>query len=309
MKVLVIGGTKFIGRAIVRIANAQGHDVAVFHRGETEPEVTDQAVHIHGDNLTIMSQIDEISGFAPDVAIDTTQFDTERTEAVVSALTGVVDRYVLLSSMDVYVAYGRLHRTELGPLQPMPMNEDAELRKLPGFGLTETIDNLLAEKVVLNQSALPATVTRLPGVFGPFDYQRRVESIVDKLEESDGVVKLHPIQANFRWSWGYVDNVAEMILLAAGDHEPGNHIYNIGFPEGISVEEQHRMVADAIDWSGEIVVAEDGTEPPEQNLAQHWIADTSKFRRDFDFREQFSIEEAFKLTVENAKLHGNSDHD
>jgi hypothetical protein len=121
-------------------------------------------LHIHGENVDITDHLEEIKSYNPDAAIDTTQFETESTQAVTKALTGVVDRYVLVSSMDVYIAYGRLHRTELGPHQPLPIPGEGELRTLPGAGLTEEIDNLNAERVALGQQELPITVARLPAV-------------------------------------------------------------------------------------------------------------------------------------------------
>ena len=119
MKLLMLGGTQFIGRAVVERALELGHAVALCHRGEHEPVGMTEVQHIHCDNIDIADHLDAIKVFEPDAVIDTTQFDTPRTQAVVDALTGVVDRYVLVSSMDVYIAYGRLHRTEPGPHQPL----------------------------------------------------------------------------------------------------------------------------------------------------------------------------------------------
>ncbi len=297
MKLLLIGGTKFIGRATVQRAVELGHEVAVFHRGKHEPEGMDDVDHIHGDTLEIADHVAEIRAFGPEAVIDTTQFETATTQAVVDCLTGIVDRYVLLSSKDVYISYGRIHRTEPGPPQPMPIAEDGELRKLPGFGHTEEIDNLYAERVALGQQELPVTVTRLAAVFGPHDSQRRIGIMLDKLRESDVEIKLHPALANFRWTWGYVYNIADMLLICAGDRRPGNHIYNLGFPSGVTNGELHRMVADVIGWKGEIVLTEDGTKEPEQDLSNDWISDTSKFRRDFGYTERISLEEAVRLTV------------
>ena len=161
MNLLVIGGTKFIGRAVVERAVELGHEVAIFHRGETEPEDLVDVLHIHGDNLEIADCIDAIKSFEPDAVVDTTQGEAARTQAVVDALTGVVDRYVLVSSIDVYLAYGRLHLTEPGPHVAVPITEESELRTLPGLGHTEEIDNLYIEIVGLAQNELPVTITRL----------------------------------------------------------------------------------------------------------------------------------------------------
>jgi nucleoside-diphosphate-sugar epimerase len=299
MNLLVNGGTKFIGRAVVDRALELGHKVAVYHRGETEPQEMPKVLHIHGDNAKIMERMDEIQAFAPDAVIDTTQFDRPRTEAVVATLTGVIARYVLVSSMDVYMAYGRLHRTELGPYQEMLRSETSELRTKPGFGHTEEIDNLHIENVALSQNDLNVTIARLPGVFGPHDYQRRVGEMVDNLRKSGSELRMHPLRADFHWTWGYVENIADMLIECALDRRPGNNIYNLGFPEALSVMEMHQLTARVIEWGGQIVATENGTELPKQDLKQQWGSDTSKFRKDFGYNERFSMEEAFNLTVDH----------
>ena len=49
VKLLVIGGTRFVGRAFVELAVRHGHDVAVFHRSVSEPEDFPSVEHLHGD--------------------------------------------------------------------------------------------------------------------------------------------------------------------------------------------------------------------------------------------------------------------
>jgi nucleoside-diphosphate-sugar epimerase len=295
----MFGVTQFIGRAVVERALVSGQTVAFYHRGEHESEGMSDVPHIHGDNADIEDHLDAIKAFGPDAVIDTTQFDTPRTQGVVDALTGVIGRYVLVSSMDVYIAYGRLHRTEPGPLQPVPINEEGELRTLLGFSESENYNNLDIERVALGQDALAVTITRLPAVFGPRDTQNRIGSLIEKLRESGDELRLHPANANFRWSRGYVGNVADMLLACAADRRPGNRIYNLGYPEGTSNIELYEMVVDVIGWEGRIVVTEDGTDPPKEDLTQHFTGDISKFRREFNYSDRVSMEEAVKLTVAN----------
>ncbi len=298
MNLLVVGGTKFIGRAVVERAVELGHKVAVYHRGQTEPEGMSDVLHIHGDNLDIADHIEQIRAFAPDAAIDTTQAETERTQAVVDSLTGVVDRYVLVSSMDVYRVYGLIHNTEPGPPQPMPVSEMAELRTRPGADHTDEVDNLFAERVVLGQDELSSTVARLPAVFGPGDYQRRVGTQVEEMSRAVDELFMTPKRANFRWSWGYVENIADMLLLLAADKRPANEIYNLGYANAASNAEMSELISDAFGWGGTLVTQDDGSTDG-ANLLQDWTADTSKFRRDFDYTERYSMREAFKLTIES----------
>jgi len=122
--------------------------------------------------------------------------------------------------------------------------------------------------------------------------------MIDKLTASDGELKLHPIQANFRWTWGYVENIADMLLECAGDRRSVNRIYNLGYPTGVSMVELYEMVSEEIEWDGTIIVTEDRTKEPGQDLTHHWIADSTKFRRDFDYSGNVLLEDAIRLSVQ-----------
>src|SRR5581483_3015703 len=70
MKILVIGGTIFIGRRATRMLKDAGHDVAVLHRGDHEPEDLADLVHIHGNRDDLSAVKSEIDAFGPDVVWD-----------------------------------------------------------------------------------------------------------------------------------------------------------------------------------------------------------------------------------------------
>ena len=75
LRFLVLGGTKFLGRATVEAALERGHDVTLFNRGETNAELFPQVEKIRGDRTGDLSQLDggtwdaviDPSGYFPDV--------------------------------------------------------------------------------------------------------------------------------------------------------------------------------------------------------------------------------------------------
>jgi len=128
-RVLVIGGTVFIGPAVVRQLAQSGHDVAVFHRGQNEIDLPDSVRHIHGDRARVADSRAEIAAFAPEVVVDMRAMTEADAKTVVDTVRGIAKRYVVISSMDVYRAYGRLHGSEPGPALVPPFDEDSPLRE------------------------------------------------------------------------------------------------------------------------------------------------------------------------------------
>jgi 2'-hydroxyisoflavone reductase len=98
MRVLVIGGTVFVGRAVVEAALARGDDVTVFHRGlhGVEPAGVEA---VHGDRTR---DLDRLAGREWDVVVDTCGFRPEHVAASARALRDAVDRYVFVSTAGVY---------------------------------------------------------------------------------------------------------------------------------------------------------------------------------------------------------------
>jgi 2'-hydroxyisoflavone reductase len=99
MRLLVLGGTKFLGRPVVETALARGHDVTVFNRGRTNPELFPEAQRIRGDREQDLSAL---RGRSWDAAIDMATFLPRVIRLSVDALGGAVARYVYVSSISVY---------------------------------------------------------------------------------------------------------------------------------------------------------------------------------------------------------------
>jgi nucleoside-diphosphate-sugar epimerase len=118
MRLLVIGGTGFIGPHLVRQLAEMGHEVAVFHRGRKGTSLP--AEHIHGER----SELPAIRPKA-DVVIDLILSSAVRGRATMDAFRGIARRVVAASSIDVYRACGILHGSEEGPVQPVPLTEDS----------------------------------------------------------------------------------------------------------------------------------------------------------------------------------------
>jgi 2'-hydroxyisoflavone reductase len=99
MHILVIGGTRFLGRAVVDDALAAGHDVTLFNRGRTDPGLYPHLETIVGDREADLSAL---RGRAFDAVIDTAGYDPAVVERSARALVDTVGRYVFVSTVSVY---------------------------------------------------------------------------------------------------------------------------------------------------------------------------------------------------------------
>lgn len=98
MRLLLIGGTSFVGRAAVEGAVDRGHEVTVFHRGEREPAELAGIEHIHGDRD---GGLDALRGRAWDAALDTCGYVPRIVRDSARSLAEAVGTYGFVSSLSV----------------------------------------------------------------------------------------------------------------------------------------------------------------------------------------------------------------
>jgi 2'-hydroxyisoflavone reductase len=115
MKILMIGGTRFVGRHLVEAALARGHELTLFHRGQHGPDLFPQLEKINGDRTIDLAKL---ANRRWDVVIDTCGYFPRAVRLAAEFLTQQVDRYVFISTISVYA-------------EPAPrnFNEDAPLYK------------------------------------------------------------------------------------------------------------------------------------------------------------------------------------
>ena len=161
VKLLVIGGTRFAGRAFVELAVRHGHDVAVFHRSVSEPEDFPSVEHLHGNRD---GQLDLLRGRSLDAVLDTYAYVPRAVREASAVLRDVTGHYTLVSTLSV-------HPDDL----PAGSTEQAAIHK-PPFPQTEmvTAQTYGPLKVACEQAATTAFGDRCliirPGyIVGPHD--------------------------------------------------------------------------------------------------------------------------------------------
>ncbi len=103
-RVLVLGGTKFLGRAVTEAALAAGHEVTLLNRGTTNPELFPEAEHLRGDRTSDLSALE---GREWEAVIDVAAYLPEVAQFSAVALCDRVGQYVFVSTVSVYAEHDR----------------------------------------------------------------------------------------------------------------------------------------------------------------------------------------------------------
>ncbi|MBV9615187.1 MAG: NAD-dependent epimerase/dehydratase family protein [Ktedonobacteraceae bacterium] len=320
MRILVIGGTRFIGLATVRYLSQQGHNVAVFHRGRTQSDLPTGVQQIIGEWAQIETFKQTFLDFAPDVVLDTIAFVEQDARMIMELCNGLVRRVVLISSQDVYRAYGRVNRTEPGPPDPLPITEDSPLRekRYPYRGLDLSVpesekqrmhdyDKIPIEQIVMSDPTVQGTILRLPAVYGPNDYQHRLFEFLKRMDDSRPAILLDERMTQWRWTRGYIENVAAAIGLAITSERAAGRIYNVGEAHPLPMIEWVRAIADIAGWHGDIVTLPADRVPPhlvpDIDVNQDLLVDTTRIRKELSYREPVDVDEALRRTIAWERAH------
>ena len=272
MRIAILGGTRFIGRAVVERLAAEGHRLLVVHRGENEPANLVEVEHAHVDrnDPTALSAV--LEKFVPEALVDISGMNAAAADAALAAV-GPDVKLVAISSCDVYRAYDSLHSDRT--TDALPLTEDSPLRE------RRFVDGPQYENLEMEERYLPrgATVLRLGAVYGEYDYQRRFEFVLRRVRA--GRKRIPVGSGQFLFGRVYVGDVAAAVSLALAGDFPG--AFNVVEPSTAPYRlfaEQILAAADAEDV--ELVRVRDDLLPEDLVLtgaiSQHLMMDSSKAR-------------------------------
>ena len=243
-RVLVIGGTLFIGRALVRRLLARGDEVTILHRGQGTP-FGGSVAEIHCDRNDTSGIRQKLSGERFDFVYDNV-YDWERGTTAEQVLASAeacakgLSRYVYMSSV---AAYGEgLDRGEDSPLAA-PDHPEPYVR-----------NKAESERALLGRhrgSGFPAVTLRPPFIYGPENPFYREAFFWDRLLVRRPIIM--PGDGSRLMQFVHVDDLACAAILAAESDEAPGRSYNVAHDHAVTQEEVVRAMAEAAGHAAELV--------------------------------------------------------
>ena len=309
MRILIIGGTRFIGPHVCERLLALGHQVCLFHRGLTEAQLPTSVDRMYGDRNSLSNYASDFKKLEPDVVVDMICYNEREASELVDVFSGVAGRIVMISSMDVYRAYGGLLRLEPAPVDQLPLTEESPLResRFPYRTLAQGLDDMAfnydkipVEDIVMSSSGISGTVLRLPAVYGPGDH--RAFDYLKRMIDGRKTIILEENHSHWRWTRGYVENIAAAIAVAVVENRAAGRIYNLGESSALTELEWVHSIGLPAGWQGQVVVLPKEDVPQHlsvpYDLSHHIYGNTQRLRDELGYQEHVSFEDGMKRTVE-----------
>ncbi len=248
---LVLGGTSFVGRALVTEALADGHQVAVFNRGLTNPDLFPNVEKLRGDRT---SDLSALSGREWDVAVDVAGYDPGIVRRSVDTLAKSVGRYVFVSTLSVYADHSTTE-AQREAARLLDIGHVADASELYGARKAG------CERVVLETFGPRATIARAGLIVGPHDRTNRFVAWPRRMAEGGSV--LAPGSPEDPLQFIDVRDLAVWLVRAAVLGTPG--IFNVTGPEARFQELleacRHREVESELFWVPSIELLAAGVDP------------------------------------------------
>jgi nucleoside-diphosphate-sugar epimerase len=310
MRVLGIGATGFMGKHVVSLLLEQGHDLAVLHRGETVAILPEGIRDIRGNRDRLGDVRTELKRFAPDVIVAMVLYTEQHALEVATTFRGSGARVVAVSSADVYRNYDGFRGKPTAPPDPVPLSEDAPLRETRypyrgqglSFAYAHDYEKILVEETLLGDPELPVTVLRLPAVYGPGDKQHRLRPYLQRMASDGAPLLLEEGQAGWRWTRGFVENVAAALALVVGDRRSVGHVYNVGDEPTLTERDWVQRITAVAGWRGDVVSVPQPELPDDLRQPVDWRyhlwTDTTAMRSELGYVPPVPLDEALRRTVD-----------
>ncbi len=207
MRILVMGGTRFIGVHLTQLLVAQGHEVVLFNRGN-KPAPVAGVRQIHGDRTDPDQIHAALASETFDVIFDNNGRELSDTQPLADLFKGKVQQFIYMSSAGVYLKADQMPHKEGDPVDPKSRHR--------GKHDTETY---------LAEQGIPFTSIRPTYIYGPQNYNDLEAWFFDRIVRDRPI----PIPGNglHITQLGHVHDLAQAMVNVLGNSQAIGQIYNI----------------------------------------------------------------------------------
>jgi 2'-hydroxyisoflavone reductase len=216
MNLLLLGGTRFVGRHFVEEALAKGHTITLVHRGQTAGDLFPECRHLHMDRTSPEAWADFPDG-QWDAVIDFSGYIPRVVRYSAEALRDRADKYLFISTISVYDTEGQTELDASSPLLIPPASEVEEVNAETYGGL-----KVACERVVQEIWGDSARIVRPGMIIGPYDHTDRFQHWIRQIKDNNRV----DVPQRLDQPVQYIDarDLALLILEVVQYMEPG--VYN-----------------------------------------------------------------------------------
>jgi nucleoside-diphosphate-sugar epimerase len=290
MRILVMGGTRFIGVYLTKMLVAQGHEVVLFNRGN-QPAPIEGIQQIHGDRTDAAQLKDKLGGEAFDAVFDNNGRKLGDTQPLVEIFKDRIQHFVYVSSAGVYLKSDQMPHVEGDAVDPESRHR----------GKFET-------EAYLAEQGIPFTSVRPVYIYGPQNYNDVEAWFFDRIVRDRPV----PIPGNglYITQLGHVKDLAASMVAVLGNASAIGKIYNISGTRYVTFNGVAKACAIAAGKSPEDIQLvhynpkefDFGKRKAFPLRAQHFFADIHLAQKDLDWTPEYDLVSGLKDSFENDYL-------
>lgn len=287
MRILVMGGTRFIGVYLTKLLVAQGHEVVLFNRGNNPPPV-EGLEQIHGDRTDADQLQSALKGQTFDAIFDNNGRKLSDARPLIDLFKGKLTHYVYVSSAGVYLKSDQMPHVEGDALDPESRHK----------GKFET-EQYLAEQDI------PFTSVRPVYIYGPQNYNDVEAWFFDRIVRDRPI----PIPGNglHITQLGHVEDLAQAMAAVLGNTDAVGKIYNISGDRFVTFDGLARACAIAAGKSPESLTLlhynpkdfDFGKRKAFPLRLQHFFADIHLAKQDLNWIPKFDLISGLRDSYEN----------
>jgi len=277
MRILIMGGTRFIGVFLTKTLVAQGHEVVLFNRGNN-PAPVDGVSQIHGDRKDPAQLKAKLANESFDIVFDNNGRELSDTQPLVEILGDKLKQFVYVSSAGVYLKSSQMPHLEDDPVDPKSRHK--------GKHHTEAY---------LTKSGINWTSIRPTYIYGPQNYNDLEAWFFDRLVRDRPL----PIPGNgmHLTQFGHIQDLVEAMAAVIGNTNAKGQIYNISGDRYVTFDGLALACAEAIgkDPSQIKLVHYDpanfdfGKRKAFPMRLQHFFAEVSKAKQELGWQPKYDL--------------------